>query len=331
MSDPLPSWQAANAPAAVKDEMTALRTELDATVPPKRQADRNLLIATWNIKAFSSLTRKWTASSSDSPKRDFRGLWAITEIVSRFDVIAIQEIKGDLRALRTMMKTLGPSWRFLMTDVTRGSAGNSERMGFVFDTTRANLSGLAGELVVPEEELGAVGADALQRQFARTPYAVSFQAGSETFTLVTLHVDFGHSSSGRVPELKAIAEWLDRWAKRSNAYGQNFIALGDFNIDRKGDKLWQAFTSTGLEVPEALNKVKRSIFADDDDTELEKYYDQIAWFTSGKKRRLNMTFDSAGMVDFVPFLYQDKGFSKSTVQHRLSDHYPLWAAFDCRD
>ena len=331
MSDPLPSWQGANAPAAVKDEMTALRAELDATVPPKRQADRNLLIATWNIKAFSSLTRKWTASGSDSPKRDLRGLWAITEIISRFDVIAIQEIKGDLRALRTMMKTLGPSWRFLMTDVTRGSAGNSERMGFVFDTTRANLSGLAGELVVPEEELGAIGADALQSQFARTPYAVSFQAGSETFTLVTLHVDFGSSSTGRIPELKAIAKWLDRWAKQANAYGQNFIALGDFNIDRKGDKLWEAFTSTGLEVPEALHKVKRSIFADDDDTELEKYYDQIAWFTSGKKRRLNMTFDSAGMVDFVPFLYQDKGFSKSVVQHRLSDHYPLWAAFDCRD
>ena len=54
-----------------------------------------------------------------------------------------------------------------------------------------------------------------------------------------------------------------------------------FNIDRHGDGLWEAFTSTGLTVPDDLNSVRRSIFADESNPMLEKYYDQIGWFTTG--------------------------------------------------
>ena len=330
MSEALPSWRDAGAPAPVRVEMEALRAALDAGVPPKRAANRNLLIGTWNIKAFASLSEKWTAGGSDSPKRDWRALWAITEIVSRFDVIAIQEIKGDLRALRTMMKTLGPSWNFLMTDVTRGDAGNDERMGFIFDTGRVQLSGLAGELVIPEDWEKVIPSGALQRQFARTPYAVSFRAGSDTFVLTTLHVDYGTSSAGRIPELRGIAEWLDGWANQLNAWGQNFIALGDFNIDRQTDDLWTAFTSTGLTVPAALDAVRRSIFASESEPQKEKYYDQIAWFETGSRRKLNLDYVTGGGVDFVPHLYSELGMSRASMQHRLSDHYPLWVEFNCR-
>ena len=38
------------------------------------------------------------------------------------------------------------------------------------------------------------------------------------------------------------------------------IVLGDFNIERKDDLAWQAFTSTGLVVPEKLQTALRSIF-----------------------------------------------------------------------
>lgn len=332
MSDPLPSWQVSGVPAPIKQEMESLRAALDGAIPPKRSANRNLLIGTWNIKAFASLTAdKWTASGSDSPKRDLRALWAITEIVSRFDVVALQEIKGDLRALRTMIKTLGPDWKFLMTDVTHGDAGNNERLGFVYDSRRADLSGLAGEIVVPEDWEDVIPSGALQRQFARTPYAVSFRAGGETFILVTLHVDYGSSSSGRIPELKGIAEWLDSWSKQASKFGHNFIALGDFNIDRRGDKLWEAFVDTGLTVPSELHGIKRSIFATDADPLLKKYYDQIAWFESGAKRKLNMEYVTGGGFDFVPFIYSELGMTKSALQHRISDHYPLWVEFNCRD
>lgn len=330
MSNVLPPLTLASTPVAVRNEMQALRDRLDQTIPPKRDASRNLLIATWNLKAFASLTEKWTAQDKDSPKRDWRGLWAITEIVSRFDVIALQEVKGDLKALRVMLKTLGPDWQFLMTDVTRGDEGNEERLAFLFDSRRISLSGLACELVVPEEQLKkGISANALTKQFARTPYAVGFKAGTETFVLVTLHVLYGKKPEQRYPELKAIAEWMAGWAQEVTEWEQNLILLGDFNIDRQGSLLWQAFASTGLMVPNDLDAVPRSIFSKDA-ADLDKYYDQIAWFDTGDDRKLNMAYLSGGGLDFVDILYQDLGFKAKQTQYRVSDHYPLWVEFSCR-
>jgi endonuclease/exonuclease/phosphatase family metal-dependent hydrolase len=327
MSQPLPPLDDPLAPPSARVEMASLRAMLDATVPCKRHLARNLLVATWNLKNFGSLTERWDAADADSPKREYRAMWAIAEIVSRFDVIALQEVTGDLRALRTLMKTLGPGWQFLMTDVCRGAAGASERMAFVFDAGRAQLSGLACELVVPPEWLAEIAPDALQQQFARTPYAVSFQAGRATVILVALHVLYGASAADRVPELRAIARWLADWAQASNRWHHNLIALGDFNIDRRDDALWQAFTSTGLEVPDALNQVRRSIFADPAHPQRDKFYDQIAWFTAGSQRLIDLLPRSAGSVDFVPHLYQDIALTRAQMQYRVSDHYPLWVEF----
>lgn len=315
-------------PAYVRSELEAVRAALDSAVPLKRPKE-NLLIATWNIRAFGSLTRRWTARSNDSPKRDFRGLRVIAEVVSRFDVVAVQEVVGDLRALRAMMELLGEQWGFLMTDVTLGDAGNNERMAFVFDRSRVRPSGLACELVLPPKWMKDEGEDVLRRQFARTPYAVSFKAGDKAFILVTLHVDFGEDADERTPELKAIARWLASWARRENRWHNNLIALGDFNIDRRGDKRWRAFTSTGLTVPEDLNKVKRSIFSKADDPTTDKFYDQIAWFksTSGIPR-LSMTHLRSGHFDFLPHVYGNTSLTRRSVSFRISDHYPLWSEFE---
>mgnify|MGYP000014706350 CR=1 FL=1 len=308
-------------PLLIRNELAALNRSLDETVPKKHEG-QNLLIATWNIRSFSSLTRKWTALQSDSPKRDLRGLRAICDIVSRFDVIAIQEVKGNLRALRDMMGFLGNRWAFLMTDITLGAAGNAERMAFVFDASRVKPSGLACELVVPPEWLAEVSENALRNQFARTPYAVSFKTGNTTFILVTLHVDYGNSASDRICELQAIARWMKEWAERESKWHHNLMVLGDFNIERHGDELWQAFTSTGLTVPAELQTVPKSIFDDESDPN-DKFYDQIAWFGSA----LDMKFSTGGCFDFLGHLYTDVGLSKRSISYRISDHYPLWAEF----
>ena len=314
-------------PAPVRADLESLSQYLSETIPSRR-LDENLLIATWNIRSFASLTRKWTAESSDSPKRDLRGLLAIGEIIRRFDVIGVQEVKGDLRALRDLMNWLGSNWAFLMTDVNIGAAGNSERMAFIFDRRRVEMSGLACELVVPEEWLNEIGTNALRRQFARTPYAVSFRCGKQTFILVTLHVDYGDSSAERIPELKGIARWMRDWADRTNAWAQNLIAMGDFNIDRKNDPLWQAFTSTGLTVAQGLENAPRSIFADPDEPTTDKYYDQIAWFETTKgASRLSLDYQSGGFADFLPHVYRDTRLTRSAISYRISDHYPLWVEF----
>lgn len=313
-------------PARVRADLGSLRTALDAAIPAK-QAGQNLLIATWNIRAFASLTRKWTAGAGDKPKRDLRGLRAIGDILSRFDVVAIQEVKGDLRSLRDLMRYLGGNWGFLMTDVTAGAAGNSERIAFVFDLSRLKPSGLACELVVPQEWLDEIDENALKTQFARTPYAVSFLAGQTTFILVTTHIDYGDKSTDRVPELKAIARWMSDWAKQANRWHHNLLTLGDFNIDRAGDALWQAFTSEGLTVPADLHRVPRTVFSDPANPDLDKFYDQIAWFESGGGALLNMDYRKGGNFDFLPYVYTDTSLARTSISYRISDHYPLWTEF----
>ncbi len=317
-------------PIIVQDELTQLKASLDIKIPSKK-TDKNLLIATWNIRSFSSLTREWD-SGTKSPKRDLRALRAISEIISRFDVIAIQEVMGNLRALRDMMAFLGEEWSFIMTDITMGDAGNKERMAYIYHNTRVHISGLACEIVIPPEWLGEIGADALTRQFSRTPYAVSFKAGNKTFILLTTHVIYGDNSADRVPELKAIARWMYDWAKKSNRWHHNLLALGDFNIDRKGDELWESFVSTGLTVPDDLHEVPRTIFASKSAPQKDKFYDQIAWFTtkSGKKK-INMKYLQGGHFDFMPFVFKEKNLSKSSISFRLSDHFPLWVEFSIED
>jgi len=318
-------------PPKIAAELKELRAELDKAIPAK-VLDSNLLIATWNLRAFGDLTEKWEASPTDMPKRDLHAARCIAEIVSRFDVIALQEVRAKLKALRHMLRVLAPNWGLILTDVTKGDAGNGERLVFLFDTRKVQLSGLACELVVPQEQLMRIAPDALDRQFARTPYAVSFRSAGKTFILVTLHVIFGERAEERIPELKAIAEWLAAWSQDINAWDHRLIALGDFNVDRKGDKLYRAFTSTGLHAPEDLNKVPRSIFGDPRGEGPKKFYDQIAWFTGDEDHPgLSMKYMRGGSFDFTNVALRSRNLTKSQLSWRISDHYPLWAEFSVRD
>ncbi len=282
-------------------------------------------MGTWNLRALGGLTEKWRSEDDDEPIRDLFDVRCIAEVISRFDIVAIQEVRGNLTALQTLLGALGPNWATIMTDVTRGKAGNNERMAFAFDLRRARPSGLAGELVVAIETGTSVTASGLDRQFARTPYAVSFAADRVQLTLVTLHVLYGEETD-RAAELREIAAWLARWAREERHWNQNLIALGDFNIDRRGDPLFEAFTSSGIEPAPQLNDVPRTIFGDPGES---KFYDQIAWFVDEERGpMLTLQASSAGSFDFVPLLLGD--LSKTTLSWKISDHYPLWVEFSSR-
>ena len=308
-------------PIEVAENLAELREDLDQKVPFK-ELDRNLLIATWNIRGFGNFTRKWMSEEKDSPRRDLHSVYCIAEILSRFDVIAVQEVKGNLRALRDTLKLLGENWSMVLTDTNRSDSGNAERMAYLFDTRRVNLSGLAGEIVIPNEWVNDPD-KVLREQFVRSPYAVSFRSGDKTFILVTVHIIYGKKSKDRIKEIHGIARWLNDWASDINAYDQNLIVLGDFNIDARGDILDQTFLSEGLYVPEELQTLSRSIF---DET---KYYDQIAWFNSPDKNRpkLSLEFMGAGNYDFVQTALKNRDLTKQKLSFMISDHYPLWANF----
>ena len=313
-------------PLEIQERLQHLSDDLDLKVPVKK-LERNLLIATWNLRSFGNLTRKWSSTAEDSPRRDLASIFYIAEIISRFDVIALQEVKSNIRALRDTMKLLGRNWSMILTDVNRGDAGNGERMAYLFDTRRVQLSGLAGEIVVPKEWEEQVEPNALTEQFVRAPFAVGFRSENKTFILVTLHIKYGKSSKDRIAELQGIARWMYEWAGDINEYEHNLITLGDFNIDERGDLLTETFISQGLHIPPALQdrKVTRSIFNE------QKYYDQIAWFEKGGRRELSMDFINGGNYDFLPILWQEDRVTKQQFSFMLSDHYPLWAEFNIRE
>lgn len=306
-------------PPEVRQELVALAADLDEQLPTK-QLDRNVLICTWNIRAFGGLTEEWEASDQQSPKRDLQSLLCIVEILKRFDIIAVQEVKGDFKALRHALKLMGPHWSFLMTDVTKGNPGNNERLAFLFDTRKVKLSGLACEVVIPDdvlEQSHALNSNSLQRQFARTPYGVSFLVGGRTFVLLTLHVIYGTTAS-RIPELRAIAEWVCDWADELHSWNHSLITLGDFNIEKAGDPTYEAFVSKGLYVPPDLQDIPRTIFK-----ETYSFYDQLAWF----ENELAMTYARGGIYDFRRTVLQSRDYPESQLSWRISDHFPLWAEF----
>jgi endonuclease/exonuclease/phosphatase family metal-dependent hydrolase len=251
-----------------------------------------------------------------SPKRNLRSLACIAEVVRNLDVVAIQEVSRDTSGIRMLLADfLGPDWGIVLSDVSAGAAGNSERLTFLYDRRRVQPSGLAGEIVLPPTAAG----DPVQ-QFARTPYIVGFCSGGESFTLLTAHIKYGGEPEERLPEIQALAEYTAteiRDRVRQQTEENNLIVLGDFNIDERNDNpLFQAFVSTGLVVPRQLLNVKTTYGTK------PKYYDQIAWFM-GQMDLLRT--EQAGVIDFAGAVYPE--ITLGQMAYRVSDHFPLWVEF----
>jgi endonuclease/exonuclease/phosphatase family metal-dependent hydrolase len=311
-------------PQAVEAELARLRTALLGRVPKTRKD--NLLVATWNLREFGALTQKWRSSPKDSPKRDFLSIHCIAEIVSRFDVVAIQEVQADLTAMNALKQVLDDHWTYIVTDVTRGSKGNGERLWFLFNQARVVATGLMGEIVVPADERGAKWA--LKSQFARSPFSASFASKLGPFTLTSAHIVFGGGAGvkQRAKEIGTLADWLSDWNASKDTFGENLILLGDFNIDRAGDPCYDAFVHERLFIPPALHDVPRTITDDPKKPSTRKFYDQIAWFCGeGVSRKATLSCRSAGTFDFRGVVM--RGLETEELSWRMSDHLPLWVEF----
>lgn len=98
-----------------------------------------LRLATWNIREFDS--GKFGSRLEES-------FYYIAEIISHFDLVGIQEVREDMSAFREMMSILGPDWAYIATDVTSGSAGNRERMVFVYNKKKVWFRNIAGQVAL---------------------------------------------------------------------------------------------------------------------------------------------------------------------------------------
>ena len=111
-----------------------------------RRSDQTILLATWNIRDFDSNKFGFGPRMPES-------FYYIAEIMSSFDLIAVQEVNRDLSALERVMSILGGDWDYIATDTTEGPGGNGERMAFVFNRDRVFFRKIAGEIVLPDGQL----------------------------------------------------------------------------------------------------------------------------------------------------------------------------------
>ena len=180
------------------DRIMALREHRMASVP-RRTALDTLLLATWNIRDFDS-------NKFGEGPRIAESFYYIAEVISAFDLVAVQEVNDDMRPFEKVMDLLGPSWAYVATDLTEGPSGNGERMVFIYDTNKVQFKHIAGEIVLPKKSL--IG----DEQFARLPFLVRFQSGWFKFNLCTIHAYYGKTSGPqydrRVAELKAISKFI---------------------------------------------------------------------------------------------------------------------------
>lgn len=319
------------------ERLLALRGQLQLEIPPKTAND-TLLLASWNIREFDS------AAYGERIPESFH---YIAEIVSHFDLIAVQEVRKDLQAWRRLLDLLGERWKYVVTDVTEGKHGNNERLAFLYDSGKVQFGGLAGELVVPAvKRAGKVYQPAMQ--LARTPFICGFQVGWSRFLLATVHIVYGKSKAddpARVEEIRQLAQFLKKRTEDETAWARNLILLGDFNIFRPADTTFKQLTDAGFVIPPELSDLPSN-------ASRNKYYDQIAFRIS--EDRLDTT-GKAGVFDFYQSVFRDNEVdcnhyiapmgeayfrtSRGSVRsassqrryyktywrtHQMSDHLPLW-------
>jgi endonuclease/exonuclease/phosphatase family metal-dependent hydrolase len=292
----------ADDPVLIAKERKALMKLLDdADSPfkvPSRKLNENLIVATWNIRQFSNNKTK-------------RALQYIADICERFDIIALQEVKTDLRGLDGLLKLLPGNYKFLVSDPT----GNHERFAFLYDKRSVINTGLVCEIGFN------VPAGTHQGfQLHRMPYCASFRAGRFDFVMASVHIFFGSSAAElahREEEIKQLIQFIDRRSKTDSnkVFDQDFFVVGDFNIEDVADRFFKALKSKKFSTPAGKDDLKTNFAR-------TRTFDKIAWVN-------RPSFAPTGACNVVPFgkvLFQDK--SPKGGAKEISDHLPLWAEFE---
>jgi endonuclease/exonuclease/phosphatase family metal-dependent hydrolase len=294
-----------------------LRPALDAAIPPK-SVDTQLLLATWNIREFGG---------TKYGGREDEALYYIAEILSRFDLIAVQEVRDNLDALDRLMGILGSWWKYLVSDVTLGTPGNDERLAYVYDTRKLSFGGLAGELIPPAEKKD--GKLLQPFAFARTPFLAGFRAGWFKFTICTHHLYYGQDKADdpqRVAEAQQVVGLLKSRMKSHDRWANNAVYVADMNVFTMEDETAKALGKGDFHIP-------KSLYGQYTNAKHDKPFDQMAFLAPDIERQMEVC--KTGVFPFFDFVYREQDLAQypaakdkqTYLQWRtfkMSDHLPVW-------
>jgi endonuclease/exonuclease/phosphatase family metal-dependent hydrolase len=315
----------------ILENLLTLRKALNQDITLKKN-DRNLLVASWNIKEFGQMLDRIPES-----------YYYIGEIISKFDLIAVQEIKNRLTDLLIIMRLLGKDWAYLINDITEGTQGNSERFAYIYDQRRVNFSGLAGEIVLWDE----ITSLTTLQQLKRTPYITGFTAGWKSFAIINVHLNPGNSPSSRQlreREVRALVEVIKTKISKKRLWTENLMIMGDFNLYQDNTDIVRILEDYGFFQLDALRNISTNVSGTES-------YDKIFYRKNKYFNIANETGDNGGVFRFFEHVYQSVGFEKyknymlahkddpGTLtdddafqkyfvnywrKNQMSDHYPIW-------
>jgi len=183
----------------------ALREHLDKTIPAKADT-KNLLIASWNIRKLGGY---------DFGGRSPESLGYIAEMISRFHIVAIQEIYGDLQILDDL-----------------NSVGFGYRLGYFFDKRKVNQSGPSNDLILPHkrtrDKKGRFVYEPVM-QLLRPPFNCGFSIEGTRLLLSNVHLVFsGQQKKQRILDLENILKYWEQRLSQKNNWSKNVVLLGNF-------------------------------------------------------------------------------------------------------
>ena len=309
-----------------------LRSGLEGVLPP-RDLDRTLRVASWNVKQLGGRARL--------PE----SYWYIAEVLSHFDVVFLRELAGDLSGLERVRALMGDSWAFLASDLLAGG-DTEERLGIVYDTRTVQFTGVCGEFVLPDTEV--VGRRRVPvRSLARSPLMASFRAGGFDFALAGLQLrdppaDTPDPDAARRAAAEAVALHMAERTVEPGTRTRNLVLVGDFDFHEGGSAIARELTANGFRIP-----VGREALLAAREGSVGRFYDQLAYrfgdrpamkpLGQGVLPLFDWVFRDDQYARYRPELRKDDGqaprdaasyYRQYFRRDQLSDHHPLWAAFD---
>lgn len=290
-----------NIDADTAESLKLLTNTISEANIPSSKLDESLIVASWNIREFGKERR---------PKK---ALHLVAEVLGQFDLIAVVELREDLRDLAEVLSYLGPYWSAVYSDTVDDAGGNGERISFIFDTRAVQFNGFAGNVQPIRKKEGEEYL--YDKSFWRPPYMASFSSGNFDFIAIAAHIRWGKSGEARTAEISRFADWVKKKTARENFADKDVIVFGDFNTE--GQDMVKELTKFDLLIPTPLIDVKTNVHQ-------TEHYDHILYlpkFTSFKSFT-----DQGGVLQAWRAISEllFPGVSDTGVTYLLSDHYPIW-------
>ncbi len=266
-------------------------TSTTTTIPPTPIYQDKINIASFNIQIFGQ---------SKSGKPDVMDV--LVDIVRRYDVVAIQEIRDATgQTIPLFIKKInakdGPDYNYVISP-RLGRTTSKEQYAFVYNSGKIAFTG--SDFVY--EDIGDV--------FEREPYIAGFKAGNFDFILVNIHTKPEDADK----EITALAK-VFIYADNKFANDDDVIVLGDYNADCTYFK--EKADATPIETADFYWVIPDSVDTTVKSTDCT--YDRIVFW------KAKTTEDYAGQRGVFNF-QQGYGLTQSFAED-VSDHYPVWAEF----